>query len=96
MCGFDELPIQVWIQFERKAEFDQVRGILDDIPVDPEGKDLLLVYFRDQPRGQNILQYHGRYSLRNASETMAMLRQEFGENNVKSVEKLVEFGRKRY
>ncbi len=96
MCGFDELPIQVWIQFERKAEFDQVRGILDDIPVDPEGKDLLLVYFRDQPRGQNILQYHGKYSLRNASATMAMLRQEFGENNVKSVEKLVEFGRKRY
>jgi DNA polymerase-3 subunit alpha len=95
--GFDEMPIQVWIRFDHAGDYDgRTRDYIMDLPTDPEGEDRLILYLADQPRGKNIQVLRGRYRFRTNAELLADLKARFGENNVKTVEKLVEFGRKGY
>lgn len=94
--GFDELPIQVWLRFDHTKDYEAAKKDLLQLHQDPNGEDRLLIYLADQPKGKNILQNRGRYRFRDDRGLLAELKEKFGENNIETVEKPVEFGRKGY
>ena len=93
MHGFDEVRKELWIQFATKEEFEAKQQILFDAIADMDGEDNIVVYIsaikamKRMPTNWNI-------SIN--EDAMEKISQIFGRQNVKVVEKNVEFQRKRY
>ena len=93
MHGFDEVRKELWIQFATKEEFEAKQQTLFDAIADMDGEDNIVVYIsaikamKRMPANWNISINEG---------AMEKISQIFGRQNVKVVEKNVEFQRKRY
>ena len=93
MHGFDEVRKELWIQFATKEEFEAKQQTLFDAIADMDGEDNIVVYIsaikamKRMPTNWNI-------SIN--EDAMEKISQIFGRQNVKVVEKNVEFQRKRY
>ena len=90
MHGFDEVRKELWIQFATKEEFEAKQQTLFDAIADMDGEDNIVVYIsaiKGMPANWNI-------SIN--EDAMEKISQIFGRQNVKVVEKNVEFQRKRY
>jgi DNA polymerase-3 subunit alpha len=81
---FDELPVEVWVQFADRNAYaeaeQQLFSLLKSIP----GEDSVAVYLKDVRAVKKL----GISQRCNADETgLSLLKQYFGEDNVKVVQK---------
>ena len=93
MNGSDAVRTELWIQFATKEEVEAKQQTLFDAIADMDGEDNIVVYIsaikamKRMPTNWNI-------SIN--EDAMEKISQIFGRQNVKVVEKNVEFQRKRY
>ena len=84
---FSKLPKELWIQFSNKTEyFEKEKELLGTLETS-EGEDRVIIYLKEEkakkilPAGWEVL----------ANDTLLTdLKQKFGDNNVKVVEKKIE------
>ena len=78
--SFDEVPRDIWIQFETKEDFTQKEALLRKLIHDSDGKDEIVIYLR-QPKAVRRM---GPALSIDANETLLEeLKQHFGAENVK-------------
>ena len=92
MHGFDETRKELWIQFATKEEFEDRQQQLFDAIRDMDGDDSVVVYIAS-PRAMKRLPANWNISADEIS--VAALADLFGRENVKVIEKNVEFQGKR-
>ena len=91
--GFDETKKEMWIQFPTKEEFEERQQELFDAISDMDGEDGVVIYIAS-PKAMKRLPANWNISVNVYS--IQKLKEIFGEDNVKVVEKNVEFQGKRY
>ena len=91
--GFDETKKEMWIQFPTKEEFEERQQELFDAVSDMDGEDGVVIYIAS-PKAMKRLPANWNISVNVYS--IQKLKEIFGEDNVKVVEKNVEFQGKRY
>ena len=93
MHGFDEVRKELWIQFATKEEFEAKQQTLFDAIADMDGEDNIVVYISAIKAMKRM---PANWNISINEDAMEKISQIFGRQNVKVVEKNVEFQRKRY
>ena len=91
--GFDDCGREVWIQFENKSAYDSSETQLADAVRNMDGNDGLVVYLKAEKAKKSM---GANWSLGASKENLEILYKIFGEDNVKVVDKKVQFAKKRY
>ncbi len=91
--SFDECKKEVWIQFATKEIFDEKEQQLFDTIRDMDGEDGIVLYIAS-PRSMKRLP--NNWNISADEEAVTKIKEGFGDENVKVVEKNVEFQAKRY
>lgn len=91
--SFDDGTKEVWIQFKAKEDYDE--KALAKIIHSMDGKDSLVIYISSDKAVKHL---PPNFNIAATAENITILRQQYGEANVKSLEKPIEFsaGRSRY
>ncbi|MDO5345133.1 MAG: DNA polymerase III subunit alpha [Lachnospiraceae bacterium] len=82
--AFEEVPRDIWIQFETKEEFARKEQELYQIIRSSDGKDQIVIYVKN-PRA--VKRLGARYSVQASGELLKKLEQVFGQENVKLAER---------
>jgi DNA polymerase-3 subunit alpha len=91
--SFDDCSQRVWIQLQNKAVYDEIEQKLSNVIKEMDGKDTLVLYFKEE---KEIKVMPPKWCLGATPENISLLKDVFGEDNVKSVVGKVEFAKKRY
>ena len=90
---FDSVPKEIWIQFENKEEYQKKEQFLFSMLANNEGPDTIAIYISDI---KAVKKFPANQRISGTEAFVERLGIEFGTENVKVVEKSVEFERKRY
>ena len=93
MHGFDEARKELWIQFPTKEAFEEQQQTLFSTIADMDGDDGIVVYISSIKAMKRM---PANWNICVNEDSVGRISQIFGEQNVKVVEKNVEFQRKRY
>ena len=93
MHGFDEARKELWIQFPTKEAFEEQQQTLFSTIADMDGDDGIVVYISSIKAMKRM---PANWNICVNEDSVGKISQIFGEQNVKVVEKNVEFQRKRY
>lgn len=85
--SFDEIPRELWIQFDTKENFIREEKELYRMLHDSDGKDRVVVYIRS-PKAIKPLPPARNIGIN--SDILGKLREKYGQDNVKVVEKSIE------
>jgi len=84
---FEEVPRELWIQFEDGAAFRQQESALYDMLRDSEGKDRVVVYVKALKAVKRLSENWG---IQIDDTLLGKIAEQFGTENVKVVEKCIE------
>ena len=87
LIPFEDVPRQVWIQFQNREEYENQREKLEDIIHGNKGNTQVIVFCK-QERIQKV--YGNTEKIRLDEDVQIMLEERFKKENVKVVEKSVE------
>ncbi len=87
IVAFDDVPRQLWVQFSCMDEYKKKNQLLSDLTRDSDGNDAVGVFLAKE-KAQKILPPSQNVKINR--ELLERLYQEFGENNVKVVDKGIE------
>ena len=87
IVSFDEVPRQLWIQFSCMDEYKKRNQVLSEITKDSDGNDSVGVFLAKE-KAKKILPPSQNVKINR--ELLERLYQEFGENNVKVLDKGIE------
>lgn len=94
--SFSECATELWVQMPDMSVFEareqELLGLVGSLR-DESGSAQLVVYIRD---GKKIKKYGKEFMIQPTNDNVSAIKERFGEENVKVVEKSVEFSRKRY
>jgi DNA polymerase-3 subunit alpha len=93
LLGFEEVPRNVWIQFENMADYNAKEENLREIIKDMDGRDGIVIYLKAEKQMKKL---PPNYNILANRENLNALIHAYSEENVKVVEKNVEFSNKRY
>ncbi len=93
MHGFDEARKELWIQFPTKEAFEEQQQTLFSTIADMDGDDGIVVYISSIKAMKRM---PANWNISVNEDSVGKISQIFGKQNVKVVEKNVEFQRKRY
>ena len=82
--NFEEVPRDIWIQFESREAFAAMEQRLYQTISDSDGKDQIVIYVKN-PRA--VRRLGERYSVRGSRELLEQLGSMFGSENVKVTER---------
>ena len=85
--AFDDVPRELWIQFATAEDYQQSGERLAELLRQSDGSDTVVLYIRS-PRSMKRLGPQSNVHI--DGELLGKLTEEFGENNVKVVEKAIE------
>ena len=88
---FEDIPRELWIQFENKDTFLERESELYDLIRESEGKDLVVIYVKSP---KSIKRLSENWAIRITDDLFREIAGRFGESNVKVVEKCIENIRK--
>ena len=88
---FEDIPRELWIQFENKDTFLERESELYDLIRESEGKDLVVIYVKSP---KSIKRLSENWAIRITDDLFRKIAGRFGEGNVKVVEKCIENIRK--
>jgi DNA polymerase-3 subunit alpha len=92
MVSFNDVPLDIWIRFKNREEYELSVDELEAIPYDSHGRERLVIYLEEE-KNRKIMPHF--YSISNNSDVMNRLVEKHGQKNVIVVEKQIEFGRER-
>lgn len=93
MLGFDQVPREVWIQFEDMQAYKDKEMQLRNVIAGMDGGDSMVVYVKAE---KVMKRMPPSFNISANEENLKVLQSAFCDKNVKVVEKHVEFSRKRY
>ena len=82
--AFQEIPRDVWIQFETKEDFAAREQQLYQMTASSDGQDQLVIFVRN-PKA--VMRLGARYSVDASGELLRSLQEAFGKENVKVTER---------
>lgn len=91
--GFDERKKEVWIQFPTKEAYEEQQQRLFSMVADIEGDAGIVIYISSIKAMKRLPE---NWNINVEPATMYTLKSVFGDENVKVVEKNIEFQGKRY
>ena len=91
--SFDDCGREVWIQFPNKAAYEESEQKMADIIRDMDGSDGLVIYLTTE---KAVKRMGPNWALGAKGENLTVLYDNFGKDNVKVVEKKVEFAQPQY
>lgn len=84
--AFSDIPRELWIQFESKADYSQKeRTLLEDLRKSP-GTDSVVVYLKDVKAMKKL---SAAYHVNLEEDWLSDMEKKYGENNVKTVERVL-------
>jgi DNA polymerase-3 subunit alpha len=89
--SFDDCGREVWIQFANKAQYAQAEAALTECIRGMDGNDGLVIYLKEE---KAIKKMPPNWSISATPDNIKLLAEKFGEDNVKVVEKKLEFNSK--
>lgn len=93
LVAFEEVPRNVWIQFANMAEYESMEEKLRETIQEMDGRDSIVVYLKEEKQMKKL---PPNFNILANRENINTLIQIFSKENVKVVEKNVEFSKKRY
>ncbi len=90
--SFDECNREVWIQFADKAAYEASENTISQCIHDMDGSDNIVIYLKAE-KAKKVLP--PSWSILATDENIKLLSDKFGENNVRVVEKKLEFMKRR-
>jgi DNA polymerase-3 subunit alpha len=91
--SFDDCGREVWIQFPNKSAYEESEQKMADIIRDMDGSDGLVIYLTTE---KAVKRMGPNWALGATGENLTILYDNFGKDNVKVVEKKVEFTQPQY
>ena len=82
---FEEVPREVWLQFENKAKLEEIEQNLNEIFINNKGNARVMLYCREE---KQIKQVNTVKGISYAEPVITLLREKLGEENVKIVTKM--------
>ena len=82
---FEEVPREVWLQFENKAKLEEIESKLNEIFLNNKGNAKVMLYCREEKQVKQVNVIKG---ISYAEPVIAILRAELGDDNVKVVTKI--------
>ena len=89
--SFDDCGREVWIQFANKAQYEESEAALTESIRGMDGNDGLAIYLKEE---KAIKKMPPNWSLSATDDNIKLLSEKFGADNVKVVEKKLEFASK--
>ncbi|MBE5912036.1 DNA polymerase III subunit alpha [Pseudobutyrivibrio sp.] len=90
--SFDDCGREVWIQFENKASFDASEQQLNSVIREMDGNDGLVIFLKEE---KAVKRMGPNWAISASAENLSLLYEAFGQENVKVVDKKVEFPKSR-
>jgi len=87
VVAFDDVPCEVWLQFENKESYEASTGELNQIIEKSDGKDTIVIFLKDSKAMKKL---GVRYSVRADKQTLDEFKAKLGEKNVKVREMAIE------
>ena len=91
--SFDDCKREIWIQFANKAAYDSAEQGLADTIREMDGSDNLVIYLTEE---KAVKRMGPNWGVGSSKENLEVLYEQFGQENVKVVDKKVEFPKRRY
>ena len=86
VCAFSDIPRELWIQFENREEYGKKeKELLQDLRTSA-GSDSVVVYLRDVKAMKKL---PAAYHVELQDDWLSQMRQKYGNNNVKVVERVL-------
>ena len=82
---FEEIPREVWLQFENKAKLEEIEPKLNEIFINNKGNAKVMLYCREEKQVKQVNTVKG---ISYAESVIALLKKKLGEENVKIVTKM--------
>ncbi|MBQ6815357.1 MAG: DNA polymerase III subunit alpha [Lachnospiraceae bacterium] len=79
ITGFDDMPSDLWLRFENKAQYQQLEAKMDELLRDSDGKDNVIIYLKEEKQ-KKILP--ASRSVKADSVLVDALKELLGEDNV--------------
>jgi len=83
---FEEIPREVWLQFENKAKLEEIEPKLNEIFINNKGNAKVMLYCREEKQVKQVNTVKG---MSYAESVIALLKEKLGEENVKIVTKMI-------
>lgn len=83
---FEEIPREVWLQFENKAKLEEIEPKLNEIFINNKGNAKVMLYCREEKQVKQVNTVKG---ISYAEPVTALLKEKLGEENVKIVTKMI-------
>jgi DNA polymerase III, alpha subunit len=83
---FEEVPREVWLQFENKAKLEEIEPKLNEIFINNKGNAKVMLYCREEKQVKQVNTVKG---MSYAESVIALLKEKLGEENVKIVTKMI-------
>ncbi len=90
--GFDETPKELWIQFENKEIYEKEEERLYGLIAGSDGGDSVVIFLSKE---RAVKRLSANRNVKIEPKLLGILREAFGEGNVKVVEKAIENNRRR-
>lgn len=87
IVGFEEIPKQIWIQFEDREAYEKEKNFLEQFMAEHPGNSEMIVYCKKERARKS---YGLQRGISTANECWQKLADKYGAENVKLVEKSVE------
>lgn len=91
--GFDECGREIWIQFPNKDAYTAAEPEMESVIKDMDGNDGLVIYLSAE---KAVKRMGANWSILGNVQNLSTLESKYGKDNVRVVEKKVEFANKRY
>nr|MCR5100486.1 DNA polymerase III subunit alpha [Butyrivibrio sp.] len=78
---FDEVPKNIWVQFENMKQFEEKEPKLMSIMETSKGSDMITVYLKDT---KQIKKYPTKFGVKGNEQFMTLLENEFGKDNIRT------------
>ena len=83
---FEEIPREVWLQFENKAKLEEIEPKLNEIFINNKGNAKVMLYCREEKQVKQVNTVKG---ISYSESVTALLKEKLGEENVKIVTKMI-------
>jgi DNA polymerase-3 subunit alpha len=88
--SFDDCGREVWVQFEDKADYESKEGQLSEAVRGMDGNDGLVIYLKSE---KAVKRMGPNWAFGATNENLEILYNSFGKDNVKVVDKKIEFAK---